>query len=121
MPLMKGETMYIGNKFRHDASKNIWIIERSDFQAGGFLMKMDNTQGMVATRWITRSELINNYTSVKKDDAQIDWFNLPDWSLPKGKENEKMDCHHSWKIYNGLNFSDEYCEKCKKVRPLEKK
>lgn len=36
-----------------------------------------------------------------------------------GMLEKYKECNHEWKVYHGLNFSDEFCEKCKKVRDIK--
>ena len=86
--------------------------------------------GGLCTQTISTVDLYMLYVKTDKngnvlpDDAsQMDWFgNTGNWTLPKGYEgdsNEKY-CAHDWRVYHGLNFSDEFCTKCNAKREVQK-
>lgn len=109
-----------GDKYIEKQTGEIWTVYayRPDSNTV-CLEQMSNTQ-LLHSKWINELDLFALYTKV--DENQLDWL-TKDWNLPEGSKEEasKPYCFHVWKEYTGLNFSDEYCEKCNIKRPLEKK
>lgn len=91
-----------------------------------FIIRGDLGNHCTSVRKISSEEMFRTYIKVdmygnpiKEDGDQLSWY---DGFLVPGKENkEEKYCNHDWKVYTGLNFSDEYCTKCNKKREIEKK
>ncbi len=113
----------IGDKVKLKDSINIWTIRDISKYVDAIHIVLNNSNGIVGSKFINSNDLLTNYTKVKSDDEQLDLSNYFNWGLPSGKENNKEQnlCNHLWKIYNGLNFSDEYCELCGLKRELQNK
>lgn len=119
----------IGNKVKLKpilGGINVYKIITVDFHLKCCHIESDLGNNCIASRKVSFVDMLSNYIKVdmygnpiKEDGDQLSWY---DGFLVPGKENkEEKYCNHDWKVYTGLNFSDEYCTKCNKKREIEKK
>lgn len=116
----------LGDKVKQNNIKDplIWKIAYVDPISYIFVLLRNHETGGISVYKIGLQELLSSYVKVDDEESQGDWFGsfYPN-GLPKGKDEKKDEkyCNHDWKVYNGLNFSDEYCTKCNKKREIEQK
>lgn len=113
-----GDRYQFKNKYNIPSDNIIWEIYQN-VKDEMFLLRWEKTQ---ITQWVSVDDLDKFFIKDDQYQLDLDWFmqwegNKP---LPKGSQ-EQIQCAHDWRTYHGLNFSDEYCVKCKITRPLVNK